>query len=132
MSVTFKIYASDGTTPVYTLPVVFDANYPYSASKIIEHENVRSKGSIVINGGEQSWDLNLKGVVMAADYDALMTIVNAIESAIVINTPYYIKISSGTTTHSYKCKRITPIEWQNDSLRTKYIEYAISLRINCW
>lgn len=132
MATTFKIYASDGITPIYTFPVVFEANYPHTGKKIIEHENVRGKGSIIVDGGEESWTLELKGVLTAADYDSLMVLVDAMESTVVINTSYYIKISSGVTTHSYKCKRIEPIEWQANSLRTNFIEYVAYLRINCW
>jgi hypothetical protein len=131
-NVTFTIFAANGTTPVYVLPCVFQANYPYSAKKLIEHESVRAKGSIIVDAGEESWDLNIKGVIMAADYAALMTIVDAIETAIVINTSYYIKIVSGSSTYSYKVKRIQPIIWDEASLRTNFTEYAMTFRVNCW
>lgn len=131
-NVTFTIFAANGTTPVYILPGVFQANYPYSAKKLIEHESVRSKGSIIVDAGEQSWDLNLKGVVFASSYTALMTIVDAIEAAIVMNTSYYIKIVSGSSSYSYKVKRIQPIIWDEASLRTNFTEYAMTLRVNCW
>lgn len=132
MAVTFKLYASNGTTLLYTFPCVFEANYPHTEKKIIEHSNMRGKGSIIINGGDASWDLTLKGVVFAADYDAVMTIIDAMESAVVINTSYYVKITSGTTTHSYKVKRILPIEYEAASLRNKFSEYQITLRVNAW
>lgn len=130
---TFKLYASNGITPVYTFPVVFSANYPHSEKKVIEHENLRGKGSIIIEGGETVWDLNLRGVLMAADYNALMSLVNTLETTIILNTPYYVKITKGiSTTWDYKCKRIAPIEYQEDNLRTNYLEYKITLRINAW
>jgi len=132
MAVTFKLYQSDEITLVHTFSTVFEANYPHTEKKVIEHENVRSKGSIIIDGGESSWDLSIKGVLFATDYDTLMTLIDTMESAIAINTPYYIKISSGTTTHSYKCKRILPIEYQADNIRTNFIEYIATLRINSW
>jgi hypothetical protein len=132
MATTFTIYASNGTTPVYILPVVFEANYPHTEKKLIEHESVRSTGSIIIDGGDASWDLVIKGVVMAADYTALMTIVDAIEAAIVLNTSYYIKIVNGSSSYSYKVKRILPIEWEQASLRTSAVEYQLTLRVNCW
>jgi len=133
MAVTFKLYASNGSSLVYTFPVVFSANYPHSEKRIIEHENIRGKGSIIVNGGDTSWDLTLKGVLMAVDYNALMALVDSLETIVVLNTPYYLKITKGTsTTWDYKCKRITPIEWQSDNLRTNFIEYQVTLRVNCW
>lgn len=133
MATTFKLYASDGVSLIYTFPIVFSANYPHSEQKIIEHENVRGKGSIIVNGGESSWDLVLKGVLRAADYEALMVLVDSLDTTIVLNTPYYIKITKGVaTTWDYKCKRITSIMYQEDNLRTNFLEYTITLRINCW
>ncbi len=132
MSVQFKLYASNGTTPVYTFPCVFEANFPHTEKRIIEHTSVRSSGSIIIDGGEVPWTLTLKGVIMASDYDALVTIIDAIESAVVTNTPYYIKIISTGKTYSYKCKRIEPIEWDSSSLKNRHTEYVINLRCNSW
>ena len=131
-NVTFTVYAANGTTPVYVLPGVFQANYPHSEIKTIIHENVRAKGGIVVSGGESLWTLTLKGVIMAADYIALMTIVDAIEAAIVMNTAYYVKIVSGSSTYSYKVKRINPILWDETSLRTNFQEYQIEFLVNTW
>jgi len=130
--VTFKLYASDGLELIYTFSVVFNANYPKSEKKLIEHENIRGKGSIVIDGGDSSWDLTLKGVLFANDYDSLMELVDDIEESIELNVAYVIKISSGITTHEYKVKRIEPITFQEDSLRTNFIEYTCTLRVNTW
>jgi len=137
MSIIFTLYASDGTTPVYTFPVVFSANYPHSGKKFIEHENVRSKGSIIIGGGEEVWDLTLKGVLGSGNetYGSLMALIDTMESSIVLNTPYYLKIESdetGVPEYSYKCKRISPIEYPEDNLRVDQIEYTCIMRVNSW
>jgi len=135
MAVTFKLYQSDGMTPVYTFPVVFSANYPHSEKKIIEHENVRGKGSIIIDGGESAWDLTLRGAFSADGYDDLMVLVDAMETAIALNTKYVLKITKNqveTTDYSYNVKRITPIETSPDNIRTNYLEYIIVFRVNSW
>jgi hypothetical protein len=135
MAVKFQLYAANGTTPVYLFPVVFSANYPHTEKDLIQHNNIRGKGSIIVEGGEVSWDLTLKGVFNAEDYDALMTLVDAMESAIVLNTPYVLKITKKdgvTTQYTYNVKRITQINTQEDSLRTNFIEYQLIFRVNSW
>jgi hypothetical protein len=132
MAVTFKLYASNGSTLLYTFPVVFEANYPHTEKKVIEHESVRSKGSIIVDGGESSWDLVIKGVFLSTDYNAMITAIAAMESAVALNTAYYIKITDGVTTYSYKVKRIVPIEYETGSLKTTASEYQVILRVNCW
>jgi hypothetical protein len=135
MAVTFKLYQSDGTTLKYTFPVVISANYPYTNKTIIEHNNIRGKGSIIVNGGETSWDLILKGVLFANNYDALMALVDTLETSIEVNIPYVIKITKSqgsATTWSYNVKRITSIAYQEDNIRTNYLEYTVTLRVNCW
>jgi len=131
--VTFKLYASDGTTLLYTFPIVFQANYPHTEKEIIEHKNIRANGSVIVEGGNSPWDLTLRGVLSGSDYDTLMTLVNSLESAVVINTPYVLKIvSTGGTTYSYNVKRITPITYPEDNLRTDLMEYTITLRVLSW
>jgi len=133
MNVYFKLYDYIGTTLKYTFPIVFQANYPHSEQNLIEHESVRGKGSIIVDGGTSSWDLTLKGVLRAADYAALIVLVEAMESAVVLNTPYVLKISKTiSTSYEYKVKRITAIEYQEDNLRTNYMEYTITFRVNAW
>ena len=134
MSVTFKLYENYGESEEteYTFPIVFSANYPHSGKKSIEHENVRGKGSIIIDGGQESWDLTLKGVLSSIDYDNLMEKVDEMEESVEINVPYTLVISNSITTYMYNVKRITSIIYQDDNLRTNFIEYTVVLRVNSW
>lgn len=133
MTVYFRLYASDGTTLVHTFSTVFSANYPHSEKSIIEHTSIRGKGSLIIDGGEKSWTLTLKGVLFAADYEALTVLIDAMESAIVIGTSYVLKINkTPVTVYSYNCKRISPIIFDETSLRTDFIEYTCELLVNSW
>lgn len=129
----FRLYASDGNTLLYTFPVVFRADYPQSTKEYIEHSNFRGKGSIIVNGGDKAWDLTLTGVLIADDYEALTVLIDAMESAVVLNTPYVLKINKTTNTYySYNVKRTQPIKFETDNLRTDAIEYTITLRVNSW
>ena len=133
MNVRFKIYDSTEVTLIYTFPVVFEANYPHSEKQFIEYTNVRGKGSIIIDGGDAPWDLTLKGVLTAADYSALITLIDGMESYIVLNTPYVLKINKTESTYyQYNVKRITPIVFDETSLRTGLVEYQITFRVNSW
>ena len=135
MSVYFRLYASNGTDLIYTFPIVFEANYPHTEKDLIEHRNVRGKGSIVVDGGNAPWDLFLRGVLFSDGYDALMALVDDMETKVVLNIPYVLKItksSGGGTTWNYNVKRILPIEYAEDSLRTDYLEYKITFRADCW
>jgi hypothetical protein len=135
MAVYFRLYQSNGVTLVYTFPVVFEANYPHSEKEMIEHKSIRGKGSLYVDGGEVAWDLILRGVVFGADYDAVEGAIEAMEGAVVINTPYVLKITksvAGATNYEYNVKRVTPIQYQIDNRRTDYLEYNIQFRVNSW
>ncbi|MFH0805977.1 MAG: hypothetical protein V1901_03830 [Patescibacteria group bacterium] len=133
MSVSFILYQSNGSTLIFTFPVVISANYPHSEKRIIEHENLRGKGSIITEGGEIPWTLDLRGVLFAEDYNSLMSLVDSMETTVALNVPYYIKITKSlTTTWDYKCKRLEPIKYTEDSLRTNFLEYQVSLRCLSW
>ncbi len=130
----FRLYESDGVTLKYTLPVVFQANYPHTEKDLIEHKNIRGNGSIIVDGGEAPWDLTLRGVLRGSSYDTLMDLVDDMEEAIVLNDPLVLKIvSTGeATTYTYNVKRIVPIEYDNSSLRTDIMEYTVIFRVASW
>jgi hypothetical protein len=132
-TVYFKLYQSNGSSLAYTFPVVFQANYPYSDKNTIIHENPRGKGAIVISGGDKAWTLTLKGCLQAADYDALVVLMDGMESSIVNNTSYVLKINKTSSTYySYNVKRCSPIIFDETNLKTDYIEYTIDFLVNSW
>jgi len=133
MAVYFKLFDSAGTTLLYTFPVVFQANYPHSEKNLIEHSNVRGKGSIIVDGGDSAWDLTLNGVLFAANYDALTVLIDNMETYVPLNTPFILKINKTISTYyEYHVKRISPIEFDEANLRIQYMEYAVTFRINSW
>lgn len=128
----FKLYASDGVTLVYTFPAVFFTNAPQTTNKKTIVEGIRGQGCIVIPGSTGSWDLELRGVLTAANYEALTTLIDSLESTVVMFTNYVLKFDKTiSTTYSYNVKKIEPIEYP-ESLRTNYQEYVIKFKTNSW
>jgi hypothetical protein len=128
----FRLYASNGSTLVYTFPVVQYTNAPHSNKKTVFIEGMRGVGGIVIEGAEEAWDVIIRFVLIGTDYQDLTTKIEALEGAIVSNTRYYLRIDKTSTTYfEYKVKRIEAIEYQ-DSLRTDVQEVTITLKANSW
>jgi hypothetical protein len=128
----FKLYASDGITLVYTFPVVVYTNAPKSEKKTIIIEGQRAKGSLVIDGGEKSWNLELEGWITGVDYDAIAVGIYALEAAVTLNTKFVLKFErSSTEKYSYNVKRLEPIEY-SQSLRTISQVYRINFLTYCW
>lgn len=132
----FNLYANDGVSLLYTFIAVQETNAPQSPMRYIEIEGQRGTGSLILEGGTKSWDLYIKGILYITNntqgYSDLIGLVDALESTVALNTEYYLKIDkTGSTTYSYKVKRLEPIEY-TPNLRTDYIEYNVKLRVNSW
>lgn len=127
-----KLYQSDGLTLQYTFLVVQSTNMPQSVKKNALIEAKRGNGAIVIPGSDSSWEIVIHSILAGADYEAIDTKIAALETAIVLHTPYVIKFDkTATTTYSYNVKRILPIEYP-DSLRIYDQLAIIKLLANAW
>ena len=129
----FRLYAADGTTPVYEFEYVQNLpDWQTDNPSNIEITNLRSQGSINIPGGDKSADLNLQGILIAADYEALTTAVFALTAAVVANTNFILKIDkSPSTTDSIRVKRVVGIKWE-ESKRLTMIKYTVSFKTLSW
>ena len=137
MTINFKLYASDGLTLRYTFPYVQSTNLPQTLDKFVEIK-ARGDNSIIVQGSKDSWDLNLTGVLRGDnwDYEDVTNAIDALETALVFGSPYYIKIDKvegGSSTYTYKVKRLQPIEY-SDSLRNgrQVQRYSVTLKVNSW
>lgn len=129
---TLKLYASDGNTLVYTFSGHQATNMPQDPKKKVIHSALRGNNAIVITGGNQEWELYIDGIFLGADYEEIAGKISAIETAIVLGTPYVLKFQkTATTYYSYNVKRVTPIDFP-DSLRNTYQEYKIIFLANSW
>lgn len=129
----FKLYDSTGLNLIYQFIAVQATNAPQSVKKTVEIKGQRGKGGLIIDGGDDWWDLYIEGIIMAVDgYEDLIVSIDALESAVVLNTPYILKIDKTVSTYyEYKVKRIEPITY-SDNLRTDSQEYRIILKVNSW
>jgi hypothetical protein len=127
-----KLYASDGTTPVYTFLAVQYINAPQTANKSTIVEGIRGQGCIVIPGSVSSWDLLISGILLAEGYAAIDTLVASLESAIVTFTPYILIFEKTiSTSYTYNVMRIEPIDYPQ-SFRVNDQPYNVKLKVNAW
>lgn len=131
---TIKLYASDGTTPVYTFSNVIDLpDQDIDNPDFVEHTNLRSQGSIIIPGGNKTYAFRIRGVLSASNYTALRVLMTAMQSAIVNNTNYVLKVDASiSTTDSYNVKRLKSISWSGSAKKTKIQYYEVEFLAYSW
>jgi hypothetical protein len=129
----FKLFKADGTTPQYTIANVMSTNWPQEGEpKFIEHSNLRSNGSIIIPGGKSSWDLIINGCLLADNYSDLTTAKFNLQSKIVVNTRYVLRIDKSISAYdTLKVMRLAEIDWDRTNTRT-YQMYNLILKVGCW
>lgn len=131
-----KIYQTNGTTLVYNIGhmiKVYTSGWPDDENPDqISLENLRSQGKIIIPGGNKSSEIIIGGRITADNYEGLMTAFEALKSAIQVNTNYYLKIdTSSTTTDDLKVAREKKIEIANTNYRT-WLYYRIPFSTKSW
>ena len=129
----FRLYAADGTTPVYEFEYVQNLpDWQTDNPSNIEITNLRSQGSINIPGGDKSANFTVQGILIAANYEALTTAVFALTAAVVANTNFILKIDkSPSTTDSIRVKRVVGIKWE-ESKRTTMQKYTVTFKTLSW
>jgi len=132
----FKLYASNGVTLLYTFEAVQRTNAPQTPLRHIPIEGVRGKGALIIPAGTETWELEIEGVMYidgaTEGYEELIAKIDVMESAIALNTAYYLYIDkTDSTYYSYKIKRVESIEYP-ESLRTTSQRYNIRFLVNSW
>lgn len=128
----FKLYASNGSTLLYTFIAVQSTNAPQTPTKNTVISGMRGQGCIVIPGAAAEWDLTFNGILLAENYEALVVLMDALESALLLNTKYVLKVEkTSVTSYSYNVMRIVPIEYP-ESLRNNFQEYQVTLKANSW
>lgn len=111
----FQLYASNGTTPVYTFPLVQDTNLPKTAKKAIVHQGFRGIGSLVCETGNESFDGTISFIINYSDYEDWCTKIDSLESTIVFNTPYVLSIPKSVSTYyTYNVKRVQDISYDKN------------------
>lgn len=128
----YKIYASDGLTLVYTFNFVQTDNSPQTSKKSVIISGHRGNGDIVVSGSDASWDITLGFCLVASNYQALIALMDSMETTILPNTKYILKIDrTPSTTKNYNVMLLSAIEWE-PSKRTKVQKGHITFKINSW
>ena len=128
----FKLYDSGGVNLIYLFPLVQQTNAPQSVRNTVIIEGIRGKGGIIIDGGDALWDLEIKGYLTGDDYEEIIQKIDALETAVELNTKYILKIDKTVSTYyQYKVKRIVPINYP-ESLRRTSQSYEIVFKSNAW
>lgn len=131
----FKLYDSTGLSLLYTFSAVQNSNIPQSPRRTVLHEGARGKGGVIIDGGESVWDLYIIGYIFGDDYEEITDLIDAMESAVAINTPYLLRLDKDDASYyEYKVKRVEAIDYPIDpsDLRTSIQEYRLTLKVNVW
>ena len=128
----YKLYASNGSTLVYTFNYITNENGPQDPIKQTKISGIRGIGSINILGSESDWDLNLEFILVGTDYQDLISKMDSLESTVVAGTKYVLKIDrTPSTTKSYNVRRLSPITWQPGK-RVTTQKGNIIFSVNSW
>jgi hypothetical protein len=130
-----KLYASDGTTLVYTFNPLIDIigwlkDNPFS----VQLQNTRSGKAIIIPGGNKPYDLTIVTRLYVANYTDLTTAIFALQTAIVANTHYILKIDKSiSTTNDLHVMRLTEIVLDDkNGKRVRWTYPSITFSVNSW
>jgi len=128
----YNLYASDGNTSVYHFDYIQNDNSPQDPFNQTEILGFRGQGSLIIPGSLLPWDLSLSFCLVGTDYQDLISKMDSLESTIVMNTAYVLKIDrTPSTTKNYNVKRIVPIQWQS-GYRLTLQKGIITFRVGAW
>jgi len=128
----FKLYNSSGTSLIYHIEYVITTNYPEDNPSSVVITNLRSSKGIVVPGGDNPYDLRLRGVLIGTDYTDLQSQIDTMKSSIEYNTSYILKIdTSPSTQDSINVTRISPIIFE-EGRRTKTQYYSLTFLANSW
>lgn len=131
-----KIYASNGITLIYTISDILmpidgwpNTNNPSS----ITLSNVKAQGEILIPTANQAYNIGIRGRLTSGSYSSLITAFQSIQSTILANTNYYLKIDkSESTTDDIKVQRIGNIQPLQTNNWVSWVHYLITFRALTW
>lgn len=134
---TFKLYASNGTTLIYDFENVVNITDFQDPATFVEHTSLRGQGSIIIEGSDSPWDLDLSFILQEDDYEALVASINSLVTTVSKFTKYILKVelTSGGSTKDYKVMRLNSFQFPIGGDRKKRITFqtgTVSFRVNTW
>jgi hypothetical protein len=129
-----KLYDSAGTTLLYTFTAVQDTNIPLEEIRSSKITPYRGRGAIVLTGSVKDSDIYVSGILDAADYEALVVLMDSMKSTIVKGTKYILKMDkSSSGQYSYNVKMVDDISMPIDEdKRNTYQNYKCTFISNAW
>jgi len=130
---TYVLRNSTDTADIYTIPFVTDDNSPQDNGNYIEKKGLRGQGSVIIPGTSIApWDLSLRFILQGANYEAVIALMDSLQTTIVKNTPYILKIGrTAVTTQAYNVKRILPFAFESGR-RVRIQRVGLIFRVHSW
>jgi len=133
----FTLRDSTNSTELYVFSAVQNTNLPQTPRETVAISNLRAKGSVVIDGGIKSFDAIIEFVLWdnSGDYEALMALIDTLESTIPINTAFILRMDKTSSTYyDYHVKRIAPIQYTDvaTDMRCYRQKCSISLLTEAW
>ncbi len=131
----FRLYDSTGVSLIYEFDNVTDINDFQDPITFSEHTSLRGQGSIISEGSQAPWDLNLTFILQGTDYEDLVAQLNSLLTTIVKNTKYVLRVDlTVSTTKDYKIKRLESFIFplNNRKKRVNFQTAQIILRVDSW
>ena len=131
----FKLYQSDGSTLVYNFDNMLSLDDFQDPFTFAEHISLRGQGSIISEGSDAPWDMNISFMLTGDDYDDLVSQMNSLLTTIAKNTKYVLKVDlTSSTTKIYKVKRLQSFVFplDNKKKRVNFQTVNAILRVASW
>lgn len=131
----FRLYDSTGISLIYEFEFTTDINDFQDPTTFSEHISLRGQGSIISEGSDEPWDLNLSFIITGNDYEDLIAQMNSLLSTISKNTKYVLRIDlTASTTKDYKVKRLLSFDFplNNRKKRVNFQTVNAIFRVDCW
>ena len=131
----FRLYASNGTTLIYTFQYVQNITDWQDPANFVEHESLRGQGSIMVPGSDSAYDMTLRFMLRGTDYSDLVAQIETLKSSITKFTHFILKVDKTiSTTSDYKVLRVAsfvfPIPDTNKRVTFQRVEMVF--RVNAW
>lgn len=131
----FRLYQSNGTTLVYEFDCTTEINDFQDPATFSEHTSLRGQGSIISEGSDAPWDLNISFMLTDDDYEGLVAQIDSLLTTVAKNTKYVLRVDlTSSTTKDYKVKRLQSFNFplNNRKKRVNFQTVNAIFRVSSW
>jgi len=132
----FRLFDETGLILIYEFEFVTNILDNQDPADFVEHAGLRGQGSIIIEGSDSAWDLNMSFILRGDDYEAVTVEINTLISSIAKFTKYILKVDTtiGGGTRDYKLMRLLPFSFPlpttNKRVRVQRVD--VTFRVETW